>query len=188
MAKSIVSIRLVLICFLVAIFGCLWAANTVGLLDVKSIAAKTPFLGKYIHTEEQEGIDIPVLSPIERENLELREAIKGFEEKIGFLESDTAEILQENEKLQEELEELKKYKEEKEKAILNAEELSLYYREMKPEEVVKIMDNLDNETILLILTKLERNQAGEIMAQMEPQRAALITQLLLGHSEDDESQ
>ena len=86
----------------------------------------------------------------------------------------------ENAQSQQELIALREYKSQRENLIINTKQLASYYREMKPEAVVNIMNNMDDNTVLLILPLLETDQSGKILALMDPQRAALLTQILLG--------
>ena len=57
--------------------------------------------------------------------------------------------------------------------------LSRLYGNMKPEEVVPILKQLDDPTIVAILNKMEEDQAGKILAQFDPAKAAQISQAML---------
>jgi flagellar protein FlbB len=57
--------------------------------------------------------------------------------------------------------------------------LSRLYGNMKPEEVVPILTQLDDSTIVAILNKMEEDQAAKILAQFDPAKAAQISQAML---------
>lgn len=56
--------------------------------------------------------------------------------------------------------------------------LSRLYGGMKPEEAVPILNQLDDTTVLGILGKMEEEQVSKILAQMDPQRAARLTNIM----------
>lgn len=53
------------------------------------------------------------------------------------------------------------------------------YGGMKPEEVVPIMNQLDDGTVIAILNKMEEEQVAKLMAQFDAKRAARLTQSML---------
>lgn len=178
MKKSGFPLMLVLLCMIAVLGGGLWAAQTAGLIDIKQYLAHLPFL-KQSEGNAPVSPSVPVVSPIEKENLDLRTALQDMEKKGLTWESEKTALLKQIEDMQQELVQLRAYKENKEKEVLNAQDLALYYREMKPEAVVQVMEKLDDSTIMLILPFLEKEQVGKILSLMDPQRAALLTQLLL---------
>lgn len=179
MSEKKFPLKLIALCLLAVILPGLWAANTVGLIDLRSSLAKVPYLGLYFQpTPPQEPV-INMVSPLEEENNELRDKLKETQNSNLILESEKTTLLMEQEKLQSELLALRKYKEEQEQQVINLQQMAEYYKRMKAEEVVRIMNNLDDNTLIKILPLLDKDQAGKIMGLMDPQRAALITQRLL---------
>lgn len=57
--------------------------------------------------------------------------------------------------------------------------LARLYGNMKPEEVVPILTQLDDATIVAVLNKMEEDQAGKILAQFDSAKAARISQAML---------
>lgn len=170
------SLKLIILCLLVVFFSGLWAANTVGIIDLKAALSKTPFVAA--NEANIEG-QLPEESVIEKENRELKEKIKELENNAMVSEGEKAKLLKDLEEVQTELAELRSYKLNKESATISAQQLAAYYKEMKPDAVVKIMDNLDDATVLTVLPLLDNEQTGKILSLMEPQRAALLTKILL---------
>ncbi len=184
MKEKTFSVKLIILCLIAVLIGGIWAAHIAGFIDVKAVAAKVPLVQKLVANEDQgEGEETPEtvpVSPIEEENKKLRAELKEIQEKLVVLENEKTQSLQQISEMQKELMELRAYKEEAEAAKLSAEELAKYYKEMKPDAIVEIMNNLDDDTVMKILPLLEKEQTGRILSGMDSQRAALITQLLLG--------
>ncbi|MBZ4653167.1 MAG: MgtE intracellular region [Peptococcaceae bacterium] len=175
-----ISLKLIILCLIAIVLGGLWAADKAGLIDLRIALQKIPVLSKYAK-EPAPVPKIPVISPIEQENQKLRSDLKDFETKLTAFENEKTKLLEQIYQLQQELTELRAYKEKNENKAIHAKQLALYYSEMKPEAIVKVMENLDDDTVITILPLLNKEQTGKILALMEPQRAARITQLLLGN-------
>lgn len=172
------TIALILLAIIIIMGAGALAAHQTRYINLNPVLSKIPLLSSFV-IKPPEVPENLTISPIEEENNKLKKANKEFENNITTLEGEKTKLLEQIVELQTELTELRAYKTTKEAATINAQELASYYREIKPEAVVKIMDSLDDETILTILPLLEKEQTGKIMALMDSQRAALITQLLL---------
>jgi len=57
--------------------------------------------------------------------------------------------------------------------------LARLYNGMKPDEAVPILNQLDDATVIAILNKMEEDQVSKIMAQLDPKRAARLTENIL---------
>lgn len=178
MTKKIIIASLLLIILIIA--G-IFAAAAAGMIDIKTMAGNIPVLNKMIDIPAAETEIIPV-SPIEEENQRLKALTAELEKRITELEDEKTRALEQVSHSQQELTELRAYKIEKENIVVNAGEIASYYKEMKPEAVVKIMNTLDDYSVITILPLLEKGQSGKILALMEPQRVALLTQMMMGTS------
>jgi len=177
MARKIIIIALIV---LVASFvPFLWDVNSGG-FKITAVLSKMPVTKMFIKPPVTDTGQVLPVSPVEKENQELRSKITELEGKISSLEAEKTKIMQDNALSQQELASLRAYKAERENLVVNSKQLASYYKEMKPEAVVKIMNNLDDNTVLLILPLLDKEQSGKILGLMDPQRAALLTQILLG--------
>ena len=67
----------------------------------------------------------------------------------------------------------------KQEEIKRISRLARLYGEMKADEAVPIMNQLDDPTILAILGKMEDSQAAKILAQLDAKKAARLTQDML---------
>lgn len=77
-------------------------------------------------------------------------------------------------------EDLKKIAEERQKELnKRAGRLASYYASMKPKDAVEIMKYLDNNEIIVILSRMENDVAAQILAEFEPERASVISQNIL---------
>lgn len=178
---------IVLLCSLAVIIGALCAMQKAKIFDFSPTLAKIPVVKNYIKLPQNDGENLPQ-SPLEKENQEIKEQLttqqgntKAAEEKVLALEAEKTKLLASIEQLTGEVTALKGAKESASKTTDNTKELAQYYREMKPEAAVKIMNNLDDNTIVAILPYLEKEQAAKILALMDSVRAASITQILLGN-------
>jgi flagellar motility protein MotE (MotC chaperone) len=57
--------------------------------------------------------------------------------------------------------------------------LARLYGEMKADEAVPIINQLDDSTVLAIFGKMEDGQVAKILAQLDARRAARLTQNML---------
>lgn len=57
--------------------------------------------------------------------------------------------------------------------------LASLYDAMNPDEAVPILNQLDDPTVLAIFSKMDEDQVSNIMAQLDPKRAAQLTQDML---------
>ena len=77
---------------------------------------------------------------------------------------------------QKELEEQIKAREAAEKKRVS--KLARIYDNMKPEEAAKALGDVSIDTVVSILQKMDESNAGQIIAKMDPSRAARVTQML----------
>ena len=57
--------------------------------------------------------------------------------------------------------------------------LARIYDNMKPEEAAKALDSVNLDTVVLILQKMDESNAGKVLAKMDSNQAAQITQMLM---------
>lgn len=166
------TIFMVFILIILMLGAGIFAAEQTGFLNLQAVWAQ-------ISGHPLENDETIITSPIERENMKLKEEKKDLTYNISVLEREKTELWEQVTELQEQLTSLQALLTEQEATVLNAAELAACYQEMKPDAVVKIMDNLADEVVLTILPLLDKKQNAKIIALMDPLRAALITQLLL---------
>lgn len=77
---------------------------------------------------------------------------------------------------QKEIEEQMKAREAAEKKRIS--KLARIYDNMKPEEAAKALNDVSLDTVVLILQKMNEANAGQVIAKMEPSKAARVTQML----------
>jgi len=166
----------IVICILFAVIGGLWGSHAAGLINLTPVLSDLPVIGNYFIDEVQ--IDTNSISPLEIENKKLKERISKLGNELTNSQANETNYKEEINKLQNELSSLEaqiKMLQDQEK---NALKLAEYYGQMKPKEVVPIFDNLDDDTVLSILTKMESSQTAKILAELEPLRAAKLTKVL----------
>lgn len=172
-----------LILLAIFVFGSIGAvaAHQTDFIDLSPVFAKIPFLQGLVKQPADNPAEV-LVSPIEEENKQLRADKSELLSRITRLEDEKTALLEQVTELQESVNQFTVAKKESESREANARELAEYYREMEPEATVRIMENLDDETVLLILPLLDKKLSGEIISLMDPQRAALLTALLLEKS------
>lgn len=77
---------------------------------------------------------------------------------------------------QKDVEEQMKAREAAEKKRIS--KLARIYDNMKPEEAAKALNDVSLDTVVLILQKMNESNAGQVIAKMDPSKAARITQML----------
>ena len=77
---------------------------------------------------------------------------------------------------QKEIEEQMKAREAAEKKRIS--KLARIYDNMKPEEAAKALSDVNLDTVVLILQKMDESNAGQVIAKMEPSKAARVTQMM----------
>lgn len=184
-------IIVVIISLIVVVIAGITAADTMGVIDVRAqavqVLAKLPVIGEKWAAEVQEPAGgVPAVSPLEKENKQLNLQLSEYENRVSVLEEEKTVSLGMIEEMQKELAQLREYKVNREQLLVETKEMAVYYQKMKPAAVVKIMANLDDETVMMILPLLDADHVADILSLLDPQRAALITRLLLGASPDPE--
>jgi|SRR5690625_205326 len=150
--------------------------------------------GDVIGWAKKQGSDLPVISNFIKpdEDIQLEDKLLKAEQIIAS-QAEEMEILEnENKQFEEELERLKIENKKYEKAIedmpINIEdldELSEYedaaasVRKMEPNSAASILENVENQRAANILSILSGKVRGEILAEMNPEIAATITELLI---------
>lgn len=173
MAFPKVPISVIIICIIFALIGGLWGAQTAGVLDVKGIVSKLPFI------EEDSGQIAEIeISPLEEENTKLKDEIDRLNLQLNEANQILKSSIDEIGKLNEQIELLKN----ENTKLKNIDEITNnlvgYYQEMKPKEIVPIFENLDDEMVLRVMVKLDSNLVAKILAAMDPMRAAKLTKNL----------
>ena len=77
---------------------------------------------------------------------------------------------------QKEIEEQMKAREAEEKKRIS--KLARIYDNMKPEEAAKALNDVSLDTVVSILQRMDEANAGQVIAKMEPSKAARVTQMM----------
>ena len=180
---------LVLIVLVVAGFA---AAVKFELLDKEDVAAlnedlglyRLPFVGNGRYFEVPEGVEWPPPEP--------EPEPEPKPEPVQVAEPEPAPPPEEKPKPKEKEKPKDKPKEvkvdrkaiEEQKAKREAEEkkrvtrLARIYESMKPEEAAKALINVDWDTTVLIFQRMSEDSVAQILAKMEPEEAAQLTEML----------
>ncbi|GAB6182794.1 MotE family protein [Thermodesulfovibrio hydrogeniphilus] len=110
------------------------------------------------------------------------------EERLKILQQDLDKKMEELKKLKQEIEAKIKQQEEIKAMLEKAQseqfqKLAKIYEQMPPEEGGARLEQLDDETAALILIAMKPRQAGKILANVNPQKAASISKKVVAIKE-----
>ncbi|SHI67481.1 MgtE intracellular N domain-containing protein [Propionispora hippei DSM 15287] len=146
------------------------------IFDLQHIASqwgldKYPLIGHYFEQpktnfetvdEEQASSEQPPVTPQEP----VKEPQPDSQNTQSAATVDPAKTLLDKEKLE---------KARQQEEAKRAGKLARFYGNMKPDEAAAIMKQLDDSTIIAILNKMEEDQAAQVLAKFDAQRAANLT-------------
>ncbi len=116
---------------------------------------------------------------LEKREKELRERERALEEKEALLKSLQKDIEEKLSRLEEINKNIEAFKKEQER--LQSEKIDTLvkiYTNMKPKDASKLLEKLDDELVVDIVSRMTTEQAAKIISSMEPKRAAQITEKL----------
>ncbi|GEM_PF-1399993 len=112
--------------------------------------------------------------------------------KAAWYESQKAEITQQRAQMESERVQLQSLKSEVEALLQrkktmeegNITQMAKLYEGMATEEVVPILERLTDAQVSIMISKMKKQKAAEVLGKMSPERAARITQYILSMSEN----
>ncbi len=190
--KTIRNILIGLVVLTVLVVGAFAAAVKFELLDTEDIAMlneelglyRLPFVGNGRYFEVPEGVEWPPPPEPEPEPELEPEPVSEPEEKIEPPKEEPKP--KEEKKKDEKPKEVKVDKKaiDEQKAKREAEEkkrvtrLARIYENMKPEQAANALVNVDWDTTVLIFRRMSEDSVAQILAKMEPEAAAQLTEML----------
>ena len=175
-------IKIILVILLLLTSGAL-AAMYFDVVTPPQFVKKIPVLGKVLTDDQKDkkdkkdkGVDeSPYLAEIDRLKLELENA----EAVIVNLEEENSELKQQLSVVEKERNELKAVNEENSTRTEQLQQLAEYYSNIRVKKAAAIMAELDDDTIIGILSNMGDETAAGIIGELEPQRAAVLTKKML---------
>lgn len=126
---------------------------------------------------------LPTLSDmatrLEQREAELRkreEAVRQKEEYLSKLEQETEKKLKELIGIQKEIQAYRAEKEEAQNGKIRS--LAKIYGTMKPKEAAKLLENLDDQLVVSVISTMTPDEAGNILGNMDIKKAAKISESL----------
>ncbi len=166
---------------IVLIVGLCIAFNLVGMgVRVNNILASIPVTSSLFDRMEEPK------SPLEQEKEELQDMKRALEEQRLNLDELANSLMLWDQQLKEKEKELEGQREIIEELqqrldtkVKNIQELVTYYEKMDAQEAVKILENIaDNRLILNILRNMKEQKCSDILATMDPRRAARLIEAM----------
>ena len=187
--KTIRNILIGLVLLTVLVVGAFAAAIKFEVLDTEDVAMlneelglyRLPFVGNGRYFEVPEGVEWPPPPEPEPEPEPPKEEPKP-EEKVESPKEEPKEEKKKDEKPKEVKVDKKAIDEQKAKR--EAEEkkrvtrLARIYENMKPEQAANALVNVDWDTTVLIFQRMNEDSVAQILAKMEPEAAAQLTEML----------
>ncbi|MBR1858817.1 MAG: magnesium transporter MgtE [Selenomonadaceae bacterium] len=137
---------------------------------------KLPVVGEFF--DKPEGVEDEEtetnVQEIETNNIET--VANGGNQSAGAASGDNKKKSRDVKVTQKDIEKMAQEREAAEKKRIS--KLARIYNNMKAEEAAQALGNLDYDTAILILQKMDEGAVGQILAKMDPSQAAQITQLL----------
>ena len=190
--KTTRNILIVLVLLTALVVGAFAAAVKFEVLDTEDIAMineelglyRLPFVGNGRYFEVPEGVEWPPPPEPEPEPELEPEPVSEPEEKIEPPKEEPKP--KEEKKKDEKPKEVKVDKKaiDEQKAKREAEEkkrvtrLARIYENMKPEQAANALVNVDWDTTVLIFQRMSEDSVAQILAKMEPEAAAQLTEML----------
>lgn len=176
-ARSIVAIVALTVLLLAAVIfaGWFWMSRSKN-LPFRDAAAQIPVIGAYfakVSSEEQSLLEQlnnekrlleAEWQKLEKQSAELNRKQKELEQKELELSEREMKITQEQAKLEETLEDIKN--------------VAQYYEMMAPSKAAAIMETMEDELVIKIFKNMKKEAVSEILASMDPKKAASITKKL----------
>ncbi|MDR1204638.1 MAG: hypothetical protein LBL26_04035 [Peptococcaceae bacterium] len=187
-------------CLLALLVGGLLAAHFLGLVNVAPLVANVPYVNQWIR-DPYGGSDVfteaeptptpaptpeptPTVNPLEEVNRELERKIAELEQEkldqAAAYEQEKTETMRENTELRARVLELENYRASTEAQAESDTYMAGILQGMKPDAIVQMMDNMDDSGVVQILGLLTDSQVGKVLALLDPERAAVITRMLMG--------
>ncbi len=144
---------------------------------VKKQGSSIPVVSTFINSEEEDQLEEKLLKAENKIGMQ--------EEEIEILQTEVNQMEQEIEDLQRENKKYEKIIDEGPINIDDLDELTEYedaaasFRKMEPKSAAGILENVETKRAANILSILSGKVRGEILAEMNPEIAASITELLI---------
>lgn len=146
---------------------------------VKKTGSKIPVVSTVIKTDEEKNL--------EKQNAEATQTINKQNEEIAQLTDEIESLQTINEELEQEIVKLEKANEnntskepdEETETVNMVKQASTSFKDMDPEKAAPIFQSLEKSSAVSILKELSNDVRGEILAEMDPELAAELTELLM---------
>ena len=128
-------------------------------------------------------IDIKILAALKerKERLgEQEESLKVEEERLSMLKQDIEDKLKKLKNIEKNIEKMIKVKDESDLAKLK--HLVKVYESMRPEEAAPLIEKMDQQIVVKLLSKMKGKIAGKILASVDPSQAVRISEKLLKYN------
>ena len=174
MSNKKLIITIIILGIIFALIGLLLAMNATGVFDLKSALSDLPIIGERFKVEDP----VMVVAPLEDENKDLQRQIEELKLLLSEKEKESASFDDERAEYELKITELEKSIAEIQQKDIQSDQLAQIYGKMEDKQAVRILDNLDDNTVVSILLKIPSEKTASFLAGMDPMRAAKLTAIL----------
>jgi len=143
---------------------------------MKEKGQHVPVIGKMIKTDEEKDMMRKLNNALETIDAQ-KEQMEEYEKEISSMRDIIDELELENKKLQNRSEDEVDH-EERAGQNEDVKQAAASFRKMDPEKAAPIVQNMDDAIAVEILASLSGDVRGDILAEMDPKKAAELTTLL----------
>lgn len=153
-----------------------FAAMFFGLIKPPGLLKDVPYVNKIVTRDDQSE---KVFTPKLTENDQLRNELEHAQTTIARLENENTELQQRLGVIEKEHNNIQALNEEISKRTGQMQQLAEYYSSMKVKQAAAIMAELDDETVIGILSNMGSETAAAIIGELDPVQAAVLTKKML---------
>ena len=149
-------------------------------LNEKYEISKYPYIGKYIDrflqaVQEQENVEVEPAQPVEQKTSDSTEQTELVPKASRVLpeQPPSKPVIVDDSELKQQV--LIKQQEEQKRLL----KVSRLYDGMKPEAAAPILSELEDETVILIFSKMDQEKVSKILTLLDPKHSARLSNLML---------
>jgi flagellar motility protein MotE (MotC chaperone) len=168
---------------LIATLGVVYALAFIGVIPVKSLAAKNPIVGKAlaaIKLVPKKKAKSPILAASSKSGTSLKgsAAPDPLASQKAQLAAEQAQLAQEKAQLDSKLNSASAAPSPVRRTSITSAKMSAIYDTMKPAEIASLFEKLPDSQVVDALTKMDEDKAGKVLTAMPVKRAAKLTTII----------
>lgn len=178
--NPVISMKLVIICLAIIIFGLVLATNAAGYINVRASLTKIPMVGKLFGPKGIVSEELATkTNSLEQDMANLQAKVKQQDDLLKGLLEEKQTLEQEKQAALKQIKDLQAQLQAEQTRRLGFKDMARYYGQMKPATAAAIMDKQDEQTVIGILQEMSPEQVARVLGAMKPERAAVLVNQML---------